>query len=62
MNAPTAWRDGVFGRDFFAEVIPAGRLHDSHARFLIFMAQGNSTDMFSTTFPYGARRLKSNSC
>ena len=57
-DEPTARRGDVLGRDFFSEVMPAGRLQESQTRFQVFMAHGHTTDRFSTTFPHDGETIK----
>jgi hypothetical protein len=57
-DEPSGRRDGVLGRDFFAEVMPTDCLQESQSRFSVFMAHGHTTDRFSATFRYEGETIK----
>jgi photoactive yellow protein len=55
---PKVKSDDVLGRNFFTEVLPAPEIKDHQARFRLFMAQGQTKDQFSTTFPSEEGQIK----
>lgn len=40
----------ILGHNFFTEVVPATEVKECQDRFRLFMARGQATDKFSTTF------------
>jgi photoactive yellow protein len=55
---PKVKSDDVLGRNFFTEVVPAPEVKDHQARFRLFMAQGQTRDQFSATFPSEEGQIK----
>lgn len=50
--------DDVLGRNFFTEIVPTPEVKEHQARFRLFMAQGQTRDQFSTTFPSEEGQIK----
>ncbi len=55
---PTVKSDDILGRNFFTEVLPAPEVKEHQARFRLFMAEGQTRDQFSTTFPSEGGQVK----
>lgn len=55
---PQVKSDDILGRNFFTEVLPTPEIKEQQARFRLFMAQGQTKDQFSTTFPSAAGPIK----
>ena len=57
-QSPRVKSNDVLGRNFFTEVVPAPEIKDRQARFRLFMAEGQTKDQFSTTFPTKEGHIK----
>jgi photoactive yellow protein len=55
---PTVKSNDILGRNFFTEVLTASEIKAHQARFRLFMAQGQTVDKFSTTFPSEDGQIK----
>ena len=57
-QTPRVKLDDILGHNFFTEVMPGPEVKDCHARFRLFMEQGQNTDKVTTTFPSEQGPLK----
>ncbi|HEY0006951.1 MAG TPA: PAS domain-containing protein [Pyrinomonadaceae bacterium] len=48
----------VLGRDFFKDVVPVEQVGEFQNRFQTFMAQGDSIQRFTSTFPSESGQIK----
>lgn len=49
---------GVVGRNFFGELIPFAPVEELKGRFLRFMADGDSVERFTISFPHNHSSIK----
>ena len=54
----TALAKDIVGRDFFSEIVPAGRVAEFRARFRAFMEGGRSVEKFTARVPEDGQSLK----
>lgn len=56
-NSEMQARD-VIGRNFFKELVPVGQVSDFQSRFQVFMANGESIQRFTSSFPSDQGQVK----